>query len=143
MTATKARPATALHRTAKPKSKYGSALVDEMIAGTQTLLDGMKAGVGITVREVAINLAIPELLPGDIRAIRESLGLSQPLFAEFLGASASSVRGWERGAKHPTAMGRRFLDAIRSDPDYWRAKLQTAISSKRKVAAFGEGERLK
>lgn len=126
-----------------PKSKYGSPLIDQMIASTQEMLDDMQAGKPITVREVSINLAIPELRAEDIRAIRESLGLSQSLFAEFLGASASSIRGWERGAKHPTAMGRRFLDAIRSDPDYWRAKLSNVVTSKQKVVMYGEAGRRK
>ena len=130
-------------RKSKPKYKYGSALADEMIDGVQKLLDDMQAGKGITVREVSINLAVPELAPEEIRSIRESLGLSQVLFAEFLGASASSVRGWERGAKHPSAMGRRFLDAIRTDPVYWRAKLQTVVTSKKKVVTFTAGDRRK
>jgi hypothetical protein len=40
-------------------------------------------------------------------------------------------------------MGRRFLDAIRTDPQYWRAKLALAITSKKKVVVSGTGERRK
>ena len=142
MSSTQTRSAT--RKPAKvAKHKYGSAVADDLIAGTQALLDDMQSGKGITVREVGIDLTVPELTADDIRAIRESLGLSQTLFAEFLGASASSVRAWERGAKNPTAMGRRFLDAIRSDPEYWRAKLALAITSKKKIVVFGAGERRK
>ena len=106
------------------KHKYGSAIADEMIAGVQSLIDDMKSGKGITVRDVSINMAV-----------RESLGLSQALFAEFLGASASAIRAWERGAKSPTPMARRFLDSIRADPEYWLAKVRATMTTKLKLMA--------
>ena len=123
-------PKTKLH-----KHKYGSAIAEELIAGVQSLIDDMKSGKGITVREVSINMAVPEFSPDDIRAVRESLGLSQTLFAEFLGASASAIRAWERGAKIPTPMARRFLDSIRADPEYWLAKVRATMTTKLKLMA--------
>ncbi len=113
--------------------KYGSAVAEELIAGMQSLLDDMQSGKGITVREVTIDMTIPDLSADDVRAIRESLGLSQTLFAEFLGASTSAVRAWERGAKNPTPMARRFLDSIRTDPEYWLGKVRICMSSKQKI----------
>jgi DNA-binding transcriptional regulator YiaG len=116
------------------KRKYGSVVAEDLIHGMQSLIDDMQSGKGITVREVSIELSIPDLIPEEVRAIRDSLGLSQTLFAEFLGASASAVRSWERGAKIPTPMARRFLDSIRVDPEYWLAKVQASMTTKQKKA---------
>lgn len=116
-----------------PKPKYGSAVADEMIAGMQSLIDDLKSGKGITVRELAIVDPVPEMTPADVLAVRQSLNLSQPLFADFIGSSTSAVRAWERGAKVPTPMARRFLDAIRSDPEYWKKRLFASSTSKRVI----------
>ena len=41
-------------------------------------------------------------MPGNVPGTREVFGLSQPLFAKFLGARVSAVRHWERRIKgHP------------------------------------------
>lgn len=136
MSLTKIRPVklkTPVRKSEPTKREYGSAIAEDLIAGMQSLVDDMQSGKGITVREVSIDLSIPALAPGDVRAIRESLGLSQTLFAEFLGASASAVRAWERGAKTPTPMARRFLDSIRTDPEYWLSKVRSCLTSKQKI----------
>jgi putative transcriptional regulator len=61
--------------------------------------------------------------PGDIRAVRESLGLNQAKFADFLGVGLSTLRRWELGQVVPSAVARRFLGEVRDDPNYWRKKL--------------------
>jgi putative transcriptional regulator len=55
--------------------------------------------------------------------VRESLGLSQALFASFLGVAITTVRSWEHGQREPSATARRLLGVIRDDPAYWRKKL--------------------
>jgi putative transcriptional regulator len=47
-----------------------------------------------------------------IRALRERLQLSQAALASVLGASASTVRQWEAGGKHPSGPSRRLLDIL-------------------------------
>lgn len=106
--------------------KYGSAVADELIGGMKSLLGDLQAGK-LNGRSVQIAVEIPELAPADVRGVRESLGLSQPLFANFIGASASAVRAWEQGAKTPTPMACRFLDSIRRDPAYWRSQLTAVV----------------
>ena len=58
--------------------------------------------------------------PDEIRAIRDSLGLSQAGFADFLGTGLTTVRSWELGQREPSSLARRLLGAIRDDPAYWR-----------------------
>lgn len=47
-----------------------------------------------------------------IRALRDRLHLSQAALADVLGASASTVRKWEAGDKHPSGPSRRLLDIL-------------------------------
>lgn len=50
------------------------------------------------------------------------MGVSQPVFADFLGTSLSTVRSWEQGQKPPSPMARRILGLIASDPLYWKSR---------------------
>ena len=101
-----------------------------MVAGLHELCDAIETGVPLervaTVRTYRIDLAPPELSPAEVRSIREDLGLSQALFADFLGVGLPTVRSWEQGQRVPSAMARRFLGAIRDDSSYWREKLARA-----------------
>jgi putative transcriptional regulator len=48
----------------------------------------------------------------EVKAIRRKTGMSQPVFAAFLGVSPSAVAQWERGAKSPSGPAARLLDVI-------------------------------
>jgi putative transcriptional regulator len=109
--------------------RHGSAVARELIEGMESLLHDLEAGK-LNSRNVYLKIPATVFTPGDVRAARESLGLSQSLFADFIGASASTVRAWERGAKTPAPIARRFLEAIKSDPGYWSAKLAGHVSAK-------------
>jgi molybdopterin-binding protein len=49
----------------------------------------------------------------NIKALRGSLGLSQPRLAQLLGVHAMTVSKWERGVLAPNAHQRRILNAFR------------------------------
>jgi putative transcriptional regulator len=115
-------------RKAKPRV-YGLEVAKDLIEGMRELVADLEAGKPVDVRRVVLTMPIADLSPADIRVVRDSLGLSQPLFAEFIGASTSAIRAWERGAKVPTPMARRFLDAIRNDPTYWKKQLAKSIAA--------------
>src|SRR5665213_3293820 len=85
---------------------------------TDTLNSGIPLERKYTVRHVAI--AQPnEYRPADIKALRTKLGLSQPVFAQLIGASAILVQKWETGERRPDGMARRLLDDIKSEPARW------------------------
>lgn len=69
----------------------------------------------VTVRNVDV-LPPPEYRDADIRRVRERLGLSQAVFASLIGASASTVRAWERGARRPSDMARRLIELAEREP---------------------------
>jgi hypothetical protein len=99
-----------------------------MVDGLHELCDAIEAGIPLepatTVRPSPGRIKPPNLKAADIRAIRESLGLKQALFASFLGVRPTTLRSWEKGETRPSPLARRFLDEIRDDRDYWLEKLK-------------------
>lgn len=76
----------------------------------------------VTVRRVDI-VPPPEYGERDIQRVRERLGLSQTVFVNLLGASVSTVRAWERGARHPSDMARRLLELAERQPEVFEEDL--------------------
>src|SRR5262249_54187942 len=93
-----------------------------------------------TVRQVVV-VAPPPLAPADVREIRESLGLSQPVFADFLGTSTATVRSWEQGQKPPSPMARRFLGLIAADPTYWKSRFRSMVRTRGSGTRTSSGRR--
>lgn len=78
--------------------------------------DLYEAGVinAVTMREFE-NICIPpirELTAQEIKMIRLHEKVSQAIFAKYLNTSASIVRQWEQGTKHPGGASLRLLNLI-------------------------------
>jgi putative transcriptional regulator len=50
--------------------------------------------------------------PQEIKAIRETNHVSQPVFARYLNTSESTVQKWESGAKKPSGMALKLLTVV-------------------------------
>ena len=58
-------------------------------------------------------LAVPtSLRPEQIKKIRESVHVSQPVFARYLNTSESTVEKWETGAKRPSGPALKLLAIV-------------------------------
>lgn len=53
-----------------------------------------------------------ELTPSDIKALRESNHVSQPVFARYLNTSESTIQKWETGAKRPSGPALKLLSLV-------------------------------
>lgn len=61
----------------------------------------------------AASLTIPPAItPADIKRIRETAKVSQPVFARYLNTSESTVEKWETGAKKPSGMALKLLMVV-------------------------------
>lgn len=56
---------------------------------------------------------VKKLTPRQIRSLRTSHKLSQPVFAAYLNISPSTVRQWENGDKEPSGPSLKLLNIIR------------------------------
>jgi len=45
------------------------------------------------------------------------------------------VRAWEQGENIPIDIAKRFMDEIRHDPDYWRARLREIVVPIKRLVA--------
>lgn len=50
--------------------------------------------------------------PQQIKRIRESAHVSQPVFARYLNTSESTIQKWETGMKHPSGMALKLLSIV-------------------------------
>ena len=102
-------------------------VADEIMTGMRELErmmdEGKRPQEMFTVKTVEI--PDPNLYRArQIRQLRESLAVSQAVFAHLLGVSAILVKSWERGAREPSLMARRLLDTIKADPSRWLATVR-------------------
>ncbi|MDB5397738.1 MAG: helix-turn-helix protein [Rhodospirillales bacterium] len=54
---------------------------------------------------------------GDIRDLRQRLGLSQSTFAQRFGVNLRTLQEWEQGRRAPDQIARSYLRVISLDPD--------------------------
>ena len=121
----------------KDRSAAGSArrssVGAEILEALEEIRDALKSGEPLerrfTVRSYRFDFAARDYGPDDVRSVRQLLGLSQPLFADFLGVDASTVRSWEQGTRPPSTIARRFMDEVTVNPEYWRGRLRESIAA--------------
>jgi len=53
----------------------------------------------------------------DVAAIRQTTGLTQAKFADWIGVSKRTVENWEQGRRVPQGPARVLLAIIRKEPD--------------------------
>lgn len=54
----------------------------------------------------------------EIKAIRVNAGMTQVVFAKFMGVSAKTVEAWESGRNQPIGSACRLLHLIKADPAF-------------------------
>lgn len=59
---------------------------------------------------------VPAFEATEIRGIRHELGMTQVLFAGFMGVSTKTVEAWEAGRNMPDGPARRILAMLKTDP---------------------------
>src|SRR5262245_56850084 len=106
-------------------STFGEKVLDALADFTDALEKG-EVTQRLTCRQIKLNLHPKEYSPEMVRQTRELLGISQALFAKFLGVSPKTVQGWEHGINSPNRMACRFMDEIRRTPDHWADRLKQA-----------------
>ena len=97
----------------KTKSKYKS----EAFEAIHSTAEGMYRSETIdkaTMRhfDETCLVAPTELDPKQIKRLRESHYVSQPVFARYLNTSESTVEKWETGAKRPSGMALKLLSIV-------------------------------
>lgn len=97
-----------------------SKVYESIIAGlTEAVEDAQSKDKKLRRRVVTI-VPVKEYSASEIQAIRKSTGLSQRLFAGYMGVSDKTVEAWEAGKNRPSGAASRLLTMMEMDGDLTR-----------------------
>jgi DNA-binding transcriptional regulator YiaG len=114
-------------KTTKRRPSVAERMVQRLQDFTEALESGADISERFTCRTVRRAVPLTVYHARLVRETRDLLAASQTVFARFLGVSAQTVRAWEQGVNTPSPLASRFLDEIRHDPSYWRARLRETL----------------
>ena len=103
----------------------------KIVSAFQEAIDVLRSGEPLpgrlTARSHQAEFVRPSYGPADVRRVRDLLGMSQVVFARFLGVDPNTVRSWEQGTRPPSSIARRFMGEIEEDPVYWRKRVARQV----------------
>ena len=89
----------------------------------EKIADGLKDAIAVAEGDKRSGVVhVPQTV--DVRAIRESEGLTQEAFATRYGFSVATVRDWEQGRRQPERPARILLRIIEREPETVRRILK-------------------
>ncbi|MDV6030580.1 MAG: hypothetical protein F9B45_10850 [Phycisphaera sp. RhM] len=111
----------------KPEKTVGNELVERLERFAKKLetvdsVDGLSTF--LTVRKVKLSLSPARFGGEQVKAVRESLQVSQAVIADFLGVSVGAVRDWEQGINEPIGPVRRIMEEISNDLERWSRRIR-------------------
>ncbi len=111
----------------KNEKTVGSELVDRLGRFTQKLESVDRVSdlpKFLTVRTIKLNLSPATFSGEQIKTVRESLCISQAVFADFLGVSVGAVRDWEQGINEPIGPVCRIVEEITHNLEAWSRRIR-------------------
>ena len=88
-----------------------STLFEDLREGLQQAIDFEK-GTGKAKTTVFIISPVTKYSNKEIKAIRNKAGMTQTVFANYMGVSKKTVEAWELGRTHPTGPACRLLNIL-------------------------------
>ena len=88
-----------------------STLFDDLKQGLQEAIDYEK-GNGKAKTVTFMIEPVKKYTNEDIKKIRNKAGMTQAVFANYMGVSPKTVEAWELGRTHPTGPAYRLLDIL-------------------------------
>lgn len=88
---------------------------DGIMQGLQEAVDYNKGNINARTQTMSVD-PIPKFEASEIKTIRKGLGMTQYLFAGFMGVSPKTVEAWESGRNIPNGPASRILSMLQADP---------------------------
>ena len=90
---------------------------DSILAGLSEAVEDSKMSKPKLKRRVVTIVPVKEYQADEIKKIRKTTGLSQKLFASYMGVSDKTVEAWEAGINHPSGAASRILSMMEMNSD--------------------------
>lgn len=90
-----------------------SSLFDDLREGLEEAIDYEK-GIGKAKKTIFIIAPVTKYSNTQIKMIRKKAGMTQSVFANYMGVSKKTVEAWELGRTHPTGPACRLLSILES-----------------------------
>lgn len=73
----------------------------------------------LKAKKTVMSIAPVEVFsPDEIKEIRVSTGMTQLVFAKYMGVSVKTIEAWEAGRNKPVGSACRLLSITKKDPDF-------------------------
>ena len=94
-------------------------LFDDIKTGLGQAIDYEKGNLKAKTTTISLSVEpIESFKPEEIRSIRLETGMTQNLFAKYMGVSVKTVEAWEAGRNHPEGAACRLLSMTQNDPTF-------------------------
>ena len=89
-------------------------------AGLNEAVDDAKSERPILKRHKVTVEPVRVFEADEVKKIRNSTGMSQKIFASYMGVSDKTVEAWEAGTNHPSGVASRLLSMMEMDKELIR-----------------------
>lgn len=91
---------------------------DQLIGGVNEVIAHIEGKQTLRKTVIGVPDEPPVYTAEEVRKVRETLQLSQGLFAKVLNVSVNTVRKWEQNERHPSGPSARLLQIAQVHPEY-------------------------
>ena len=92
-----------------------SGVYESIITGLAEAVEDAKSSEKKLKKSVITVVPVKEYNAVEVQNIRKSTGMSQKLFAGYMGVSDKTVEAWEAGTNHPSGAASRILSMMEKD----------------------------
>ena len=93
------------------------AIFDEIKTGLNEAIEFEKGNLSAKTTKLTIE-PVAKFEPSEIKKIRNNTGMTQVVFAKYMGVSVKTVEAWESGRNHPDGAASRLLSITQKDPSF-------------------------
>ena len=94
-----------------------NSVYESIMTGLTEALEDARRETPFLTRERVIAMPVRIYQADEVRRIRHSTGMSQKVFASYMGVSAKTVEAWEAGTNHPSGAASRLLNMMEMDKE--------------------------
>lgn len=89
-----------------------SDIYESIMTGLREAVEDAKSDKKILKRRMVTIVPVKSYSADEVKNIRSQTGMSQKMFAGYMGVSVKTVEAWEAGTNHPSGSSSRILSMM-------------------------------